>query len=868
MATYTSTSGNYKTTLTVTETATSIPNNTSTLSWSLKVERIGGASQYGIHNANQCPWSVSINGSRVGSGTFSYDFRYTGSYNLGSGNNVTVAHNNDGTKTGVAVSGTVDLDNSAYVSVMTASGTIDLTTIPRASDISLSVGSYNVTSSSGNAFTYTITAKSTSFYNRLRYTLGSTNYTGSGSTGSRSGNFTNAELLTSLPTATSGSLTAYVDTATDSGFTNIIGTNSVSIPISINTSYIKPSLTLQNLSVNNSPISGYAVAGYSKVQCGTSSSKWSASGGYGSNAITVTFTTSHGSLAQSSYSASSNSISNYTVTNVLPSSSSNYTLTISATARDSRGATTSASKTYTVYGYTPPTANLTAYRVASSGSTAEDGAGTFAYVAFSGAVSSSVNSQNTLQSVSCSYSGSISGTIAGSTSATTSRWLSLTDTQTVTFTVTATDKVTSSTSVKTISTASYPLDLYDNGSGSVGVGFGAVANGGWLTSGLKNDLSRGNKTRVGIQTAYESTNSSSGTGFMIIATIKPKGAWDNKAITFKILRRGIIHPSNVSVRFDGANSTDPGLSSFVADFNSADFYLYKSATSTWQLISYKTNYDQISILALYADDYVLSLNDIDTTQSVISAVPDGAVQATEWSYLHAQFATNATNTMWTNNSNTTARNYYVPFGDGASTANRGLQVHSGLSFWGRVGTASADGYVLLKLGNGTNVGTAGNMWGELDIYPRTGNYYIGVQAPNTMTATRIIRFPDGGGTLEVKTALYALNILGGNEATVTGVKGTYQRLRLYAKAAGYVYTVWEVDVNQITTSANKFSHSVPQYISDPGDWYITIFDLKLTQSSNDVKVYFDVYNKRVGTSGQSTQNNNSNYAIYKIEGIV
>ena len=279
MATYTSTSGNYKTTLTVTETATSIPNNTSTLSWSLKVERIGGASQYGVHNANQCPWSVSINGSRVGSGTFSYDFRYTGSYNLGSGNNVTIAHNNDGTKTGVAVSGTVDLDNSPYVEVMTASGTIDLTAIPRASDISLSVGSYNVTSSSGNAFTYTITAKSTSFYNRLRYTLGSTNYTGSGSTGSRSGNFTNAELLSSLPTATSGSLTAYVDTATDSGFTNIIGTNSVSIPISINTSYIKPSLTLQNLSVNSSPISGYAVAGYSKVQCGTSSSKWSASGG-------------------------------------------------------------------------------------------------------------------------------------------------------------------------------------------------------------------------------------------------------------------------------------------------------------------------------------------------------------------------------------------------------------------------------------------------------------------------------------------------------------------------------------------------------------------------------------------------------------
>lgn len=842
MATYTSTSGNYKTTLTVTETATSIPNNTSTLSWSLKVERIGGASQYGIHNANQCPWSVSINGSRVGSGTFSYDFRYTGSYNLGSGNNVTVAHNNDGTKTGVAVSGTVDLDNSAYVSVMTASGTIDLTAIPRASDISLSVGSYNVTSSSGNAFTYTITAKSTSFYNRLRYTLGSTNYTGAGSTGSRSGNFTNAELLNSLPTATSGSLTVYVDTATDSGFTNIIGTNSVSIPISINTSYIKPSLTLQNLSVNSSPISGYAVAGYSKVQCGTSSSKWSASGGYGSNAITVTFTTSHGSLAQSSYSASSNTISNYTVTNVLPSSSSNYTLTISATARDSRGATTSASKTYTVYGYTPPTANLTAYRVASSGSTAEDGAGTVAYVAFSGAVSSSVNSQNTLQSVSCSYSGSISGTIAGSTSQTTSRWLSLTDTQTVTFTVTATDKVTSSTSTKTISTASYPLDLYDNGSGSVGVGLGTVAMGDRVKFGLP--LVSANN-QIGIVLSDVNDNDCKAIDSSLTSSSTDE-AWFSallKAICVKYpnksgyLFKGLLSPN--SMRWYEIYIYDTSVvQNGYPRYSFGNYYSYGSGDNTPRPFG--------------TTDYTFYWHD-----GIIARYADGANKAT--------IANNFTVTD-TNVSSSTS--YYPVWVAGrASSTGYAPRVNDGFLYRTRQGSSSQLGYAILYVGNAITNGTAGNKKGMVRIHSSDATYTDIEASPNGNGYSAFL--PNAPATTYMlgERTLWSNTLKGGN--TLSLDVSAWARIRIYAKLYA-INAIYEIDLSttnayeQISGYRYSGGATVPEFTASGGLEYL-VSQCLVSTDKKTIYHYHCGY-QAVG-SGYTDRNDNNNYFIYKIVGL-
>ena len=466
MATFTSTSGSYTTTLTVTQTSQSTQNNQSTLTYSLTLTKNSGT---GLWNNNSCPWSITIDGSTVASGSFTYDFRSYSSLTLKGSTTTTVTHNSDGTKT-VACSASVNMDNEPYVYVMKPSGDLALTTIPRASDVSVS--NYSIANTSGS-ISATITSKA-SFYHKWRWRMNSgswSSWTNKGLIASTSSTVTvaNTTLLAQLPTATSGSFNIEVATYSDSGYATLVGTKSASATVSVNTANIKPSVSLGNIGLNSTPIANYAVAGYSKVQ-----SAWTTTNSSGASSVTTYFTTSHGSLATTS----STSTSGTTVSGIIPSSSANYTLTISAYAKDSRGATSSTvSKSITVYGYTPPTATLNAYRVASSSSTTEDGAGTYAYVTFSGAVSSSVNSQNTIQSTTCTYSGSISGT------ATNGGHYALSDTQTVTFTLTVRDKVTSSTAQKTINTASYPLDLYDDGSGNVGVGLGTVAEGNFVKIG-------------------------------------------------------------------------------------------------------------------------------------------------------------------------------------------------------------------------------------------------------------------------------------------------------------------------------------------------------------------------------------------------
>lgn len=475
MATFTSTSGSYTTTLTVTQTSQSTQNNQSTLTYSLTLTKNSGT---GLWNNNSCPYSISIDGSVVASGSFTYDFRGTSAgytITLKGSTTTTVNHNSDGTKT-VACSASVNMDNEPYVYVMNPSGDLALTTIPRASDVSVS--NYSIANTTGS-ISATITSKA-NFYHKWRWQMNDGTWSswankGLISTTTSTVTVANTTLLAQLPSATSGSFNIEVATYSDSGYATLIGTKSATATVSVNTSNIKPSVSLGNIGLNSSPISGYAVAGYSKVQ-----SAWTTTNSSGASGVTTYFTTSHGSLATTS----STSTSGTTVSGVIPSASANYTLTLSAYAKDSRGAQSSTvSKTITVYGYTPPTATLTAYRVASSSSTTEDGAGTYAYVTFSGAVGASVNGQNTIQSTTCTYSGSISGT------ATSGGHYALADTQTVTFTVTVTDKVTSSTAQKTISTAIYALDLYDDGQGHVGVGLGAIAQSDKIVAGLPIEVS-------------------------------------------------------------------------------------------------------------------------------------------------------------------------------------------------------------------------------------------------------------------------------------------------------------------------------------------------------------------------------------------
>lgn len=438
----------------------SIETNTSTINWSVATVQSPTGSGYtrGVYKRY-----VTVNGETSSSTTH---ITVTNGTEILSGQ-TSVQHNDDGTKKFSISIGVAVGQNNTYT--CTGSGEFELTDIPRASTVSASVSSITLTSTEGNAFAYSVTSKSSSFYSLVRYDVNgvqSVDYPKGNFSGTRSYYFTNNELLTKMPTVTSGTLEIAVYTYSDSSYTQLIGRNDTHVSISIDTSQIKPTISLGSISLTSSPISGYAIAGYSKVQ-----TTWTTRNtNTGATSATSYFSISTGSLTGTS----SSSLSGTVYSNTVPSSGSDYTLYIYAYAKDSRGATSgTATTSIKVYGYKAPYVYLNAYRVSDSTSTTEDGAGQYAYVTFSSSVSSSINGQNSIQSVTCQYTGSKSGT------ATNGQHIELSDSQYLQFTITATDKVGgTSRAVETVSTARYPLDLYDDGNGNVGFGAGAVATAG------------------------------------------------------------------------------------------------------------------------------------------------------------------------------------------------------------------------------------------------------------------------------------------------------------------------------------------------------------------------------------------------------
>lgn len=387
------------------------------------------------------------------------------------------AHNNDvltsgsfkiaiNSSTGVAsftMSMSYHFNSTGSSGLCSASQAFTLDTVPLASSITTGVSSLSITSTSVSALSYTIRSKA-NFYHELKY--GISESTASTALSAQninnttySGTITIANILAKFPAATSGTLYLYLKTYRESSKTNQVGSTqitAVTISISKDGTGIKPTISLGNIAVNSSPISGYYVAGFSSAKSTVSGSSPSSS-----TISKIAYTISYGSI--SSTNGQINAASGTITTTTLPSSTSNYTLTISATVYDARGGSATASKTATVYAYKNPVITANIYRTsASSGSSpARDDAGEYVYISFSASQSYTVNGQNSIQSTVCTASGSITGNKTSGT------FVALTSTQSATFTIVSTDKVSSTTKAVVITTATYALELYDNKAGTV-----------------------------------------------------------------------------------------------------------------------------------------------------------------------------------------------------------------------------------------------------------------------------------------------------------------------------------------------------------------------------------------------------------------
>lgn len=156
--------GHHKFILEVVEKSTSIADNTSSLSFTFKLSPIQTSWNWSGWGSN-ISYTININGTKYTGTIPSYDGYSTVTLKSGS---LSVGHNADGTKS-INISFSVDDNaNQRYTcGDASASGTMALTTIPRASTVS--AGSGNI----GSALAISISRASDTFTHTLEYAFGS-----------------------------------------------------------------------------------------------------------------------------------------------------------------------------------------------------------------------------------------------------------------------------------------------------------------------------------------------------------------------------------------------------------------------------------------------------------------------------------------------------------------------------------------------------------------------------------------------------------------------------------------------------------------------------------------------------------------------
>lgn len=283
-------------------------------------------------------------------------------------------------------------------------------------------------------------------------------------------------------------------------------------------------------------------------------------------------------------------------------------------------------------------------------------------------------------------------------------------------------------------------------------------------------------------------------GYYVICTITVTETYCDMPFDFKIIKRG-NQISNVMLRLSSTNSgATHNVNVFEADFHPNTFYVNKSADNTFQIICTKPAYSSVCLADFQTGSYNTDRCTIDFTTSFLSALPDGAVQATRTKFIAswadgattADSANKASNVTVTDTQPTAATGYYINFGT-ATGGNLPMRANAGFIHRMKQGTTSAEGYNGLVLGRNVAKGSANNGYGFIRLFGHGTNYYS--IYPNDTTNTSDITFylSNIGGTLAIRDATVTGTLKNGSWVTVEYPTG-------YTKANCHV-TGWDVDYN-------------------------------------------------------------------------
>lgn len=348
----------YSLILRINEISYSVENNTSYVEWWVGIR---SNTQYHTHNGIPETFTVSVNGTQVLNQSFTPNVPVNTLVGVKSGA-VTIPHNADGSKT-ISVSASFSGSNSGYYAPITGScsGTVKLTTIPRASSISIdspSIECGNTININGSSASKNFTHKIYATWNGRKSEL----VTIASGTTTPSFSYTIPTAWEKdLPNSTSGIATFTLETF--SGSTSV-GSKSVNATIKVRSSVVP---SIDNIKVTDA---NSVCAGIGQIVQSQSRLKFAItySGAQGSTVTSVST-----KFEGQTYNGSS-----FTTGIVQGSGSISYTTTI----YDSRGRSSQVSGKVTVSAYSSPSLTNVSAKRSDSSYVVDEVNGTYALLHF------------------------------------------------------------------------------------------------------------------------------------------------------------------------------------------------------------------------------------------------------------------------------------------------------------------------------------------------------------------------------------------------------------------------------------------------------------------------------------------------------
>lgn len=348
----------YSLILRINEISYSVENNTSYVEWWVGIR---SNTQYHTHNGIPETFKVSVNGTQVLDQSFTPNVPVNTLVGVKSGA-VAISHDADGSKT-ISVSASFSGSNSGYYAPITGScsGTVKLTTIPRASTPSINKPSLDC----GDTITISGTSASSNFSHKVYVAWnGTTTYLGTIASGTTSPSFSYTiptDWEKNLPSSTSGIATFTLETFSAS---TSVGSKSVNATIKVRSGVV-PNIGTVSISDTNSICAG--IGQYVQSQ---SKLKFSivTSGNQGSTITSVS----------TKFNGQTYNGSTFTTQAIQNSGTLSYTITVT----DSRGRTATKSGSVSVTTYSPPSLTNVSAKRANSSYAVDESSGTYALLHF------------------------------------------------------------------------------------------------------------------------------------------------------------------------------------------------------------------------------------------------------------------------------------------------------------------------------------------------------------------------------------------------------------------------------------------------------------------------------------------------------